>query len=83
MEQNAAPISELTFRQAMSELTGIVNVLEGNTLELEDSLKQYERGVALLAELQKRLAASQQRVDTLMGQIQPEHDDHAQDTTVS
>ena len=40
MDTNQTPISELTFRQAMAELTGIVNALESNTLELEDSLRQ-------------------------------------------
>ena len=43
------PIEELTFREAMAELDGIVGVLESNSLELEDSLRSYERGVALLA----------------------------------
>ena len=40
----------------MAELDGIVGVLESNSLELEDSLRSYERGVALLAALQGRLA---------------------------
>ena len=40
------PIEELTFREAMAELDGIVGVLESNSLELEDSLRSYERGVA-------------------------------------
>ena len=39
--------------------------------------------MALLADLQARLTESQQRVDTLMGQISPTHDDQAQDTTLS
>ena len=43
------PIEELTFREAMAELDGIVGVLESNSLELEDSLRSYERGVALRA----------------------------------
>ncbi len=42
------PVEDLTFREAMAELDGIVGVLESNTLELEDSLASYERGVALL-----------------------------------
>lgn len=83
MDCNQTPVSDLTFRQAMAELTDIVGKLESNTLELEESLRQYERGVVLLSNLQARLSASQQRVDTLMGQISPTHDDHAQDTTLS
>ena len=46
------PVEDLTFREAMAELDGIVGVLESNTLELEDSLASYERGVALLRALQ-------------------------------
>ena len=43
------PVEELTFREALSELESIVSVLESNTLELEESLAAYERGVVLLA----------------------------------
>ena len=77
------PIEDLTFREAMAELDGIVGVLESNTLELEDSLASYERGVALIASLQGRLAQAQQKVDVLMGEIVPESDDAARDTTLS
>ena len=54
MNVEPKPLEEMTFREAMAELDGIVARLEGNTMELEDCLKGYERGVALLAELQKR-----------------------------
>lgn len=76
-------IEELSFRQAMSELEGIVELLEANTLELEDSLAHYERGVALLASLNKRLASAQQQVDVLMGELAEKPDDETQDTTLS
>lgn len=82
-EQNLKPIEELTFREAMAELDGIVGVLESNTLELEDSLASYERGVALLRALQGRLATAQQKVDVLMGQLEPEISDEARDSTLS
>ena len=83
MNDNARPIEEMTFREAMSELEGIVGVLEGNTLELEDSLKSYERGVALLAALTKRLNEAQQKVDVLMGELEAGANDAATDTTLS
>lgn len=83
MSDNAQPIEEMTFRQAMSELEGIVGVLEGNTLELEDSLKSYERGVALLGALKKRLNDAQQKVDVLMGELETNANDAATDTTLS
>ena len=65
MAENTVPIEEMTFREAMEELDLIVKALEGNTLDLEDSLKSYERGVALLADLQKRLAEAEQKVSVL------------------
>ena len=83
MADEAKAIEEMTFREAMSELDGIVAALESNTLELEDSLARYERGVALLSSLQKRLNDAQQKVEVLMGQLEPESDDAATDTTLS
>ena len=83
MEETAKPVEELTFREAMAELDRIVNLLEGNTLELEDSLSQYERGVALLASLQKRLAHAEQKVEVLMGELSGEKDDTERDSTLS
>lgn len=80
-EQKA--IGEMTFREAMDELDGIVRKLESNTMELEDSLKAYERGVALIADLQKRLADAEQKVDMLMGELSGEQDDSVRDTTLS
>lgn len=77
------PVDDLTFRQALAELDGIVAKLEGNTLELEDSLVGYERGVALLGSLQKRLADAQQKVDVLMGQLDAAPDDETRDATLS
>ena len=77
------PIEELSFREAMAELDGIVAALESNELELEDSLKRYERGVALLGSLQKRLAEAQQKVDVLMGQLEPVASDTETDATLS
>ena len=83
MSDTPRPVDELTFREAMSELEGIVGVLESNTLELEDSLVSYERGVALLASLQRRLDAAEQQVDVLMGELVAAPDDDVQDTTLT
>lgn len=83
MDAQVQSVDEMTFREAMSELEGIVGVLESNTLELEDSLKSYERGVALLAALKKRLTEAQQRVDVLMGELETGADDATVDATLS
>lgn len=75
------PVEDLTFRQAMSELQGIVSTLESNTLEVEDSLLYFERGVALLRSLRTRMGAAQQKVDVLIGQLET-IDDDVVDTTL-
>ncbi len=83
MAEEQKDISELSFREAMAELDRTVGTLESNSLELEDSLKAYERGVALLADLQARLTKAQQKVDVLMGQLDAPADDATTDTTLS
>ncbi|NLA81002.1 MAG: exodeoxyribonuclease VII small subunit [Chloroflexi bacterium] len=83
MTEEMKPIDDLTFRQAMAELDSIVGVLESNTLELEDSLKSYERGVSLLSSLQGRLTDAQQKVDVLMGELEGVADDTTRDTNLS
>ena len=62
---------KLSFKQASEELEAILRQLEGSQLELEESLKQYERGVALLKLLQSRLSEVQQKVTVLMGEVEP------------
>ena len=83
MTDQMKPADELTFREAMAELDSIVNVLEGNSLELEDSLKRYERGVELLASLKRRLTEAEQKVTVLMGELSGEQEDAVRDTTLS
>ena len=80
---NARPVDEMTFREASAELDGIIRQIESNTLELEDTLKSYERGVALIASLQKRLSEAEQKVDVLMGELSGQQDDQIRDTTLS
>lgn len=78
-----AKIEEMTFRQAMAELNQIVEALESNTLELEDSLVKYERGIALLRFLKGSLANAQQKIDVLMGELDTSISDEVTDTTLS
>lgn len=73
----------LTFREAMNELSAIVEALESNTLELEESLMKYERGVALLRYLKSSLADAQQKVEVLMGELDTNIDDTQTDTELS
>lgn len=83
MKQEWKPIEEMTFREAAAELDVIVRQLEGNTMELEDTLESYERGVKLIAALQKRLSDAEQKVEVLMGELSGQQEDAVRDTTLS
>jgi exodeoxyribonuclease VII small subunit len=76
------PLDEMSFRQAMAELDAIVGKLESNTMELEDSLEAYERGVKLLRELRLRLSSAQQKVSVLMGELEESVSDEVLESTL-
>ena len=63
---------QMSFGDALVELETIVSSLESGQLELEESLSRYERGVSLLRALQLKLAAAQQRVTMLIGELETE-----------
>ena len=73
----------LTFREAMNELNSIVEQLESNTLELEESLVKYERGIALLRDLRASLNNAQQKVEILMGELDMSVSDEEIDSNLS
>lgn len=60
----AAPaIASLSFEAAMGELETIVRRLESGDVSLEESVALYERGHALRAHCEARLAAAQARIE--------------------
>ena len=56
----------LSFEEAMSELEGIVQAMEHGSLTLEQSLKQFERGVQLVNASYEKLKSAEQKVSILM-----------------
>ena len=66
----ADEFKEMTFREGMAELDRIVANLEANSMELEESLCAYERGVKLLRELRGRLSSAEQQVVQLMEELE-------------
>lgn len=54
-----------SFEDALSELETVVAKMESGDLTLEDSLKEYERGMQLSRSCQKILAEAEQRVQIL------------------
>jgi exodeoxyribonuclease VII small subunit len=56
----------LSFEEAMAELEGIVQAMEQGSLTLEQSLKQFERGVQLANASNDKLSSAEQKVSILM-----------------
>ncbi|HKE44198.1 MAG TPA: exodeoxyribonuclease VII small subunit [Steroidobacteraceae bacterium] len=54
------------FEQCMAELEALVERLERGDLPLEESLKQFERGVLLARSCQTALKAAEQKVEILL-----------------
>lgn len=63
-------IGSMSFGEALAELEQIVADLESGTLELEESLQRYERGVALLRACRAKLEAAEQKVTMLIGELE-------------
>lgn len=56
------PVAEMSFEEAMAELEKVVGQLESGSVDLEKSIKLYERGAALKAHCEKRLKAAEEKV---------------------
>lgn len=64
--QDNQAMETLSFEESLSELDQLVQQLESGELDLEASLKNFERGIALARVSQQKLTAAQQRVDILL-----------------
>ncbi len=72
----SADIKDLNFEAALAELETIVQQLENGNVELEKSIKMYERGAALKAHCEKKLAAAKLKIEKIImgpdGQVSTE-----------
>src|SRR4051794_25649433 len=62
-----SPSDSLTFEKALADLEAILRSLEDGNTTLEQSLSQYERGVALLRNCYAQLRDAEQRILKLSG----------------
>lgn len=54
------------FEKSLEELENLVNKMEQGDLTLEQSLKEFERGVELTRQCQKALQDAEQKVEILL-----------------
>ncbi len=59
-------IATMSFEDALSELERIVRGLEGGQQKLEDAIAAYERGAALRAHCEAKLAEADARVQAIV-----------------
>lgn len=68
MKKKVAAIAKSTrFEDALGELEQLVEKLEGSEQSLEESLVQFERGMALSNFCQQSLAEAEAKIQILMG----------------
>jgi exodeoxyribonuclease VII small subunit len=60
-----ADIEKLSFEQAIKELTGIVGRIEQGEIPLQDSLEQYEKGMALIKHCRTILQKAEKRIEKI------------------
>ena len=61
------PVEELTYEEALAELESIVTALEGEQNPLEESIKLFERGQALVQRCGEVLEAAELKVKQMSG----------------
>ncbi len=60
--------NEFNFETALEELDTLVEAMEQGDLELEESLKHFEKGIALTRRCQSELQNAEQKVQILIQQ---------------
>jgi exodeoxyribonuclease VII small subunit len=61
-------VEKLSYEEALTELESIVESLEGEQNPLEDSMKLFERGQALVSHCGTLLESAQLKVQKLVGE---------------
>lgn len=69
-QPDASPVAQ--FEQSLSELEALVTKLEAGDLSLDESLRSFERGIALYRGCQAALEQATARVQLLLDPEQPD-----------
>jgi exodeoxyribonuclease VII small subunit len=72
------PIEDLTYEEALAELEGIVEALESEQNPLEEAMKLYERGQALVTKCGALLDVAQLKVQNQAGESLAEFEEESE-----
>lgn len=67
-KSNQKPIEELTYEEALAELEQIVEALESEQNPLEEAMKLFERGQALVKKCGGALESAQLKIQKIAGE---------------
>jgi exodeoxyribonuclease VII small subunit len=70
MSKTASQPQELSFEDAMSRLDEIVGAMETDRMPLEDMIRSYEEGIALLKNCRQRLDGARRRVELISADLE-------------
>jgi len=65
-------LTKLTFEQAIGQLKEIVTRIEQGQIALQDSLDQYEKGMALIKHCRDILQKAEKRIEKIAKEEPPE-----------
>ncbi|KAA0273651.1 MAG: exodeoxyribonuclease VII small subunit [Chloroflexi bacterium] len=72
------PVEELSYEEALSELEGIVEALEGEQNPLDEAMKLFERGQSLVAHCGALLESAQLKVQKIAGESLVEFEEESE-----
>ncbi|OBJ04191.1 exodeoxyribonuclease VII small subunit [Mycobacterium sp. 1482292.6] len=70
--ESITPISHLAYEACRDELIEVVRVLEQGGLNLDESLKLWERGEQLAKRCEEHLAGARKRIEDALAAGEPE-----------
>jgi exodeoxyribonuclease VII small subunit len=73
-KDSATPVSELGYEQCRDQLIEVVRLLEQGGLDLDASLKLWERGEALARRCEEHLAGAQARIEAALAATEDDSD---------
>ena len=56
---------KLTFEQQLEAVEALIAGMESGSMPLEESMRRYEEGMAMIASMEKELHAAQQRLTVI------------------
>jgi exodeoxyribonuclease VII small subunit len=67
-------LAGLSFEQAIDDLNRVVVQIEDGRIPLQDSIDQYERGMALIRHCRTILQAAEKRIEQIAAEQKPQAD---------